>query len=242
MNIIKINVIIFVMSLVSLLMGCTIQEMEYSLEKYGEEKAYDIDQNGNIVTLQYPMNTTYIMEIGSTYSVYRAISEYALVTANQIEGINFSYTYNPLSTSQFTFYRGDSASPNIIVTPSYGDGCGSTGIFTKPGDTSVIVCSLKDNDVTIATNSYDYFLNEYNESKIYYSHIVYYADLMDLLTSDEKKTVALHELGHTLGLIDYKDPEVIGYTVMYYQLTQVYVDYSDGDKYNLEWYYSYGGN
>ncbi len=242
MNIIKINVLIYVLSLVILLMGCTIQEIEYSIEMYGEEKAYILDQNGNIVTLEDPMNTIFLIEIGSYYNEYRFISEYALNAANQIEGINFSFTFNLLSTTQFSFYKGDSAYPDIIVTPSYGEGCGSSGVFTKPGDTSTIVCSIKDDEEVIAINSFDYILNDNNESKIYYSHIVFFADLMDLLTTDEKKTVALHELGHTLGLIDYEEQEVIGYTVMFYQLTQPYVDYSDCDKYNLEWYYKYGGN
>ncbi|MGE4379020.1 MAG: hypothetical protein AB7E16_03815 [Candidatus Izemoplasmatales bacterium] len=229
-----------------LFVGCTQQELDYSIENYGKENAYILDDYGNIVTLDNPVDIIYRLEISSVNVDYIEIVQDALIEANKVSGINIGISeINDDTTDLFTIYLGDSTYTDTITTPVYGDGCSGGGIFTKPGDSSIIVCSLDsstNDSTTIAVNILDWEYNEMGESKIFYSHIVFYEDIMSSLSYDQKRTVALHELGHTFGLKDYTEDEVIGYSVMYYHLTNNFSEYTYGDIFNLEWYYTNGGN
>jgi hypothetical protein len=244
----KVNLLLIVVAQCVFLLGCTSQELLYSIDNYGEEKAYILDENENIVTLDDPTGLVYFMDIPSTSSDYVDAVSLSMENLNDIEGINLSFSYNSVGTSDlFTIYLGDSTSDSTSNTTVIGDGCGSSGIFTKPGDTSVVVCSISiftDNTVSIAVNNLDWEPDDYGDSKFSYSHIVFYEDFMDNMTFEQKYTISMHELGHTMGLRDYGDDEseVIGYSLMYYLIVQNYTEYTVGDKYNLEWYYTNGGN
>jgi len=244
----KVNILLFIVAQCVFLSGCTSQELMYSIENYGEEKAYILDENYSIVTLGDPIGLVYFMEIPSTSSDYINAVSLSMDNLNTVDGINLSFSYDSASTSDlFTIFLGDSTSNYPPSTSVIGEGCGSSGIIVKPGDTSVVVCSisiLTENTVGIAVNNLDWEPDDYGDSKISYSHIVFYEDLMDNLTFEQKLTVSMHEFGHTMGLRDYEsdEAEVIGYTIMYYLIVQSYADYTAGDIYNLEWYYTNGGN
>ncbi len=74
-------------------------------------------------------------------------------------------------------------------------------------------------------------------SKIYFNSNSTYS----ILPLAVKKHIAMHELGHTFGLIDIYDSRMEGYSIMYGYMplsgTYLFSDYQDFDKYNITWKY-----
>jgi hypothetical protein len=80
-----------------------------------------------------------------------------------------------------------------------------------------------------------------SQGELFKSTITYYTVSMDKLTLDGKKHVAIHEMGHTLGLDDLKTPDLRPYSVMYYAYGKrskyTFSDYQAFDKENIAWKY-----
>jgi len=92
-----------------------------------------------------------------------------------------------------------------------------------------------DNDGNNAINSYG-FLNH----KIVGSYINYNDYYMGSFSVDQMKDIAIHEMGHTLGLDDIDASDVLNYTVMWFQYDTsftTFTDYADFDLENIHWQY-----
>lgn len=59
---------------------------------------------------------------------------------------------------------------------------------------------------------------------------------MQSYSLDQLRSVVLHELGHTFGLIDLYDDILADYSVMYY-IAGSFTEYQEYDKRNIAWYY-----
>ena len=74
-----------------------------------------------------------------------------------------------------------------------------------------------------------------DSDKIDFGYIKYNIHLMDSKSISKKRGIALHEMGHILGLKDISDENLRGYTVMF--PGTYFLDYTDLDKENIIWFY-----
>ena len=84
--------------------------------------------------------------------------------------------------------------------------------------------------------------NKHTNSKglVEEANIHFNTNYMDSYSLDSKKTLAIHEMGHTLGLRDLTDERVIGHSVMYKAFgngSPTFTDYPEYDRENIKWYY-----
>ena len=92
------------------------------------------------------------------------------------------------------------------------------------------------------TNAYNHPV-DYSGSRNIRNDIYFNTYYMGRYSYSEKRTLALHEMGHTLGLIDIPDDKAKGYSVMYKSFNKGYPtfsDYPEYDRNNITWFY--GGN
>lgn len=88
-------------------------------------------------------------------------------------------------------------------------------------------------------NAINYYVPDVN-GNIIRSTISYNKYYMDGYSYSGKQHIALHEMGHTLGLVDIQDNRMEGNTVMFFSYTsgsKVITDYTKFDKYNITWKY-----
>lgn len=111
------------------------------------------------------------------------------------------------------------------------------------GQTTSSVSSFKFRTETVS-DSYDgrnALVVSSTTGLIIQSTIYFNTTRISVLPLEVKKYVAIHELGHTLGLIDITDSRMYTYTVMYgttpTDSQYWFQDYQDFDKYNITWQY-----
>ncbi len=128
-----------------------------------------------------------------------------------------------LTSAQWSIVKANSSSSNL-------------NIGTSSVDTSNFRFYMYNtNDGYPAQNSY-----AYSNYQIYASFINYNQYYMTSYSLDQKKHVAIHEMGHTLGLDDINADDVLNYTVMWHQYGtgfKTFTDYQDFDLENIHWQY-----
>ncbi|XMB85554.1 hypothetical protein RJG79_09010 [Mycoplasmatota bacterium WC44] len=191
--------------------------LEELVAEYGEDKAFTHNHyfpqaNDNIVAcINKNMDREYI-----------DASIDAIAIWNEIDGIQIDYELSTKCQEQV----------DIL----------SFSIYT--GDEEVTYCeSLNDEpdngygDEKMACNIY-FFKDDTGE--IGFSFIKYNLANMDKLPYNEKLTIAVHELGHTFGLVDFKDKELRKYTVMFHAHSGRIQngELTEFDLYNINWMYN----
>ncbi len=136
-----------------------------------------------------------------------------------------------LSSSNFKFI----AEHETAIPSSPSGGCNEFSCTTQTinlfyeGDNAVA-----SNDIIVDTES----------NYIIMSAISFNIDIMDEISIYKYKYIATHEMGHTLGLRDYDETESFakGRSILYGKYSSLYAfdDFTDEDKYFLDWHYAYG--
>ena len=173
----------------------------------GGSKAYMKMDDGTVVKNANPTTINYY--IGGVSTKYRT----AMIKASTEYSINELSSYIEVTTNTYNMnssYKCTSSTPPPPPLPG--------GSCDNPIGCDTQVINLKGiaND-TLATNFI--IKNENDLSKIVGSTIDFNLTLMWDLAQYEKNYIAMHELGHTLGLIDVTDDIYINKTLMYYKYT-----------------------
>jgi hypothetical protein len=106
--------------------------------------------------------------------------------------------------------------------------------ITAYRDSEIDVCSDDDSDV-LGCNVFEYDLPSGNITS---SGIYYNLDLFDNIDYDVKLHTAVHELGHTFGLLDLEEPLLEPVSIMYYSMGEIVLtSLTEWDKSNLAWMY-----
>jgi hypothetical protein len=107
--------------------------------------------------------------------------------------------------------------------------------ITSYRDSVTDVCSDDDSDV-LGCNVFEY---ESSTGIITNSGIYFNLDLFDDLEYEVKLHTAVHELGHTFGLIDLEEPLLEPVSIMYYSMGEIVLtSLTEWDKANLAWMYN----
>jgi hypothetical protein len=189
-----------------LLSGCeslppdTTQAEIVFFDNYGGDIAYMKTSDGIVIKNSNPASINYY--IGDLSTKYRS----AMIKASAEYSISQLSTYIEVTTNT---YNSNSSCKCTSSTPPPGGSCDNP----IGCDTQVINLRGTTNE-TLATNSI--FKYENDNSKIVGSIIDFNLTLMWDLAQYEKNYIAIHELGHTFGLIDVKDEIYKNKTVMFY--------------------------
>jgi hypothetical protein len=197
----------------------------------GKEKAYLFTHDGKMITNSDPTHIEYfIASLPYKYktAMTKAASAYR---ANEIQAY-VNIETNTIDSS--LTYKAELITPPPPAPPGSCDnplGC----------DTVVINIMTIDGTDAIALNYPIFHPND--NSKIIGSTIYFDDMIMIEYLQSEKNYIAIHELGHTLGLKDLEDSEDLsfqGKTVMYakgaYRVEELY----KFDIANILWHYKYG--
>jgi len=102
-------------------------------------------------------------------------------------------------------------------------------------DTETDVCSDDDSDV-IGCNSFFY---NTSTGEIANSGIYYNLNIFDTVSYEVKLHTAVHELGHTFGLVDLYEKLLEPVSIMYYSMGDIVLtSLTSWDKSNLAWMYN----
>ncbi len=138
--------------------------------------------------------------------------------------IDSSVSGNYLTAVKYAISKANSLTGNVKVSTT-----------TDSGSNFVIKVANMGKNGMNAINEY-YFLPDTGE--IIESIITLNAYYMKNFSLDDIKHVALHEIGHTFGLIDLKNSAVKPYSIMYYRSSSYnFVEYQEFDVANITWYY-----
>jgi hypothetical protein len=116
------------------------------------------------------------------------------------------------------------------------DGCGDSEVIrvTTYRDTEIDICSDDDKNV-IGCNEFYY---QQSTGNIVGSTIYYNLNIFDEVSYEEKLHTAVHELGHTFGLVDLYDELLESVSIMYYSLGEIVLtSLTEWDESNLAWMY-----
>lgn len=100
---------------------------------------------------------------------------------------------------------------------------------------TISISDLGGNDV----NAYNTFIYNRDNGKISQSNIIYNSYYMNAYSIKTKTHIAIHEMGHTLGLADLEDDTIKDYSIMYYAAGygSEFQHYQEYDIANITWFY-----
>ncbi|HOI46641.1 MAG TPA: hypothetical protein PLR26_02795 [Bacilli bacterium] len=214
---------VVILSILLILGGCAFtQEEQDFFNEYGKGKAFMQTSAGEMISPATPNNIQYYIE-PDTLQKYHQVFSHAIDKFNAINGINVTITSN--SSSLFR-----------VNNSSGGTGGGTCGNpFTCNPD---LIYLRNHNESLVAANLIT--IHSSNPTIIHSSTITFYAQQTNNLNDNELKYIALHELGHTFGLIDREHARFRNISIMYY-ITDLSTTFTDElytfDKANLEWRY-----
>lgn len=191
----------------------------------------------SIIIVSYTVFAIFLIGCTTT-QINTAIDTYGESNAyDQYNGIDLT-----LQNGTAYYYIG--CSTDYLTAAQYGIAkVNSTSSQLTIGQTSLSTSNFKFTTETV-NGTYDgrnvayYYLST---GYIYQSTIYFNTYRISVLPLEVKKYVAIHELGHTLGLKDIEDSRMYSYTVMYHEtptdIKYWFQDYQDFDKYNITWQY-----
>ena len=215
-KIIKIVLTISVILLVGLVLfvGCSKKQKEKFFNAYGKEKAYVTVTNPNDSNDKRPLRAG------------NSTIEYFLDSSLDADAVKYrsvaEAALNELNKfSAFTVRTSNNSGSAYCITSDH-----------KTGNAN-------------AENNFNYvFLNNDSCAKIITSTITYHKAQMKDFSDSGKKHIAIHELGHTLGLVDRTEGDLQKNSVMYYAYGKnapaTFTSYSEFDVANVKW--AYGGS
>jgi predicted Zn-dependent protease len=96
--------------------------------------------------------------------------------------------------------------------------------YCSDDDSTVVACNLA---------YYDAANGQIMESKLMYNDRV-----MDELSQEDIVNTAIHEMGHSFGLVDLYEDEFAAISIMYYQTSEyIFTELTQFDIDNLNWFY-----
>jgi predicted Zn-dependent protease len=107
-------------------------------------------------------------------------------------------------------------------------------IFGQYDDQETDYCSDDDSRVVACNLSYYNLINgQVIESKLMYNNRI-----MQEMEYNEVLNTAVHEVGHTFGLVDLYEDEFAAISIMYYQTSEyIFTELTQFDIDNLNWFY-----
>jgi predicted Zn-dependent protease len=107
-------------------------------------------------------------------------------------------------------------------------------IFGQYDDQERDYCS--DDDSTVVACNLAYYNAE--NGQIMESTLMYNDRIMDELSQEDIVNTAIHEIGHSFGLVDLYEDEFAAISIMYYQTSEyIFTELTQFDIDNLNWFY-----
>lgn len=129
--------------------------------------------------------------------------------------------YNKLEYVGIEYILSDSCADQYMIFGQYDD---QERDYCSDDDSEVVACNL---------SYYELANGEIIESKLMYNDRI-----MDQLTEEDIINTAIHEVGHSFGLIDLYEDEFAAISIMYYQTSEyIFTELTQFDIDNLNWFY-----
>jgi predicted Zn-dependent protease len=133
----------------------------------------------------------------------------AIVEYNKLEYVGIEYTLS------------DSCDNQYMIFGQYDD---QERDYCSDDDSTVVACNLS-------------YYNAEN-GQIMESTLMYNDRIMDELSQEDIVNTAIHEIGHSFGLVDLYEDEFAAISIMYYQTSEyIFTELTQFDIDNLNWFY-----
>lgn len=220
-KIVKVVLIIAVVSLIMIVMlvGCSNNQKKKFFEAYGKEKAFN---KGSYTNPDNPSG--------------KKIERPLRAGSNTIE----YYLDDSLNYGEGNYK--DTARSALAELNKF------SAFTVKVTNDNTSDYQIKADNVTCDANADNDHISRLGPQKdfgyIFKSTITYHKPQMKKLTSNGKLHVAIHELGHTLGLADLKGKDLQENSIMYYAYSKdskkTFTKFQEFDVENIKW--AYGGS
>jgi predicted Zn-dependent protease len=129
--------------------------------------------------------------------------------------------YNKLEYVGIEYILSSSCADQYMIFGQYDD---QERDYCSDDDSRVVACNL---------SYYDLANGQIIESKLMYNDRI-----MDELSQEDILNTAIHEIGHTFGLVDLYEDEFAAISIMYYQTSEyIFTELTQFDIDNLNWFY-----
>ena len=129
--------------------------------------------------------------------------------------------YNKLEYVGIEYILSDSCENQYMIFGQYDD---QERDYCSDDDSTVVACNLA-------------YYNAEN-GQIMESTLMYNDRIMDELSQEDIVNTAIHEIGHSFGLVDLYEDEFAAISIMYYQTSEyIFTELTQFDIDNLNWFY-----
>jgi predicted Zn-dependent protease len=129
--------------------------------------------------------------------------------------------YNKLEYVGIEYILSDSCDNQYMIFGQYDD---QERDYCSDDDSTVVACNLA-------------YYNAEN-GQIMESTLMYNDRIMDELSQEDIVNTAIHEIGHSFGLVDLYEDEFAAISIMYYQTSEyIFTELTQFDIDNLNWFY-----
>jgi predicted Zn-dependent protease len=129
--------------------------------------------------------------------------------------------YNKLEYVGIEYILSDSCDNQYMIFGQYDD---QERDYCSDDDSRVVACNLAYYDAA--------------NGQIMESTLMYNDRIMDELSQEDIVNTAIHEIGHSFGLVDLYEDEFAAISIMYYQTSEyIFTELTQFDIDNLNWFY-----
>jgi len=176
---------------------------------YSGEKSFS-SYAGNIIHIPFEKLDSIDACIDNTMDQqYIDASIAAIAEYNKFDYVNITYILSNYCTNEY------------MIFGQYDD---QETDYCSDDDSKVVACNLA---------YYDLANGQIMESKLMYNDRI-----MDELSQEDILNTAIHEIGHSFGLVDLYEDEFAAISIMYYQTSEyIFTELTQFDIDNLNWFY-----